>query len=169
MARVASFLQSEWDAEDLTHRDIYIIYCQIDHVGIVESADPGVFIYAMQEVLHILLSQRASILASLNEKSPEVYFGLLEVAFQMRELADQRRCALWTSGYEMDRMWLVEVMRRCQLPPDSPEFKLPPHIQHLRSAVQFERNAQVRRLHQLAQSGEFDKDTRKRLHEIRAT
>jgi len=169
MARVASFLQSEWDAEDLTHRDIYIIYCQIDHVGVVESADPGVFIYAVQEVLHILLSQRASILASLSEQSPEVYSGLIEAAFRMRELADQRRCAFWTCGYEADRMRLTEVMRRCQLPSDSPEFTLPPHIQHLRSAVQCERDAQVRRLHQLAQSGQFDKDTRKRLNEIRGT
>lgn len=63
----------------------------------------------------------------------------------------------------------VEVMRRCQLPSDSPEFTLLPHVQHLRRAVQSEHAAQVRRLHRLARSGEFDKDTRKRLHEIRAT
>lgn len=119
-------------------------------------------------MLHILLSQRASILASLSGQPPEVYSGLVEAAFRMRELATQRGCAFWTSGYEADRTQLMEVMRRCQLPSDSPEFQLPPHIQHLQSAVKSARAAQVRRLHQLAQSGEFDKDTRKRLHEIRA-
>ena len=170
MARVASFLQPERDTgEAVGHRDAYIIYCQIDHVGVSESADPDVFIYAIQEVLHILLSQRASILASLSDQSPDVYADLVETAFRMRDLVDQRRCAFWTSGYEADRMRLVEVMRRCQLSSDSSEFTLPPHIQRLRSAVKFERDAQVRRLHQLAQSGEFDRDTRKKLHEIRAS
>ncbi|MDB5336228.1 MAG: hypothetical protein JWN70_1847 [Planctomycetaceae bacterium] len=169
MARVASFLQPGRNADqDVGHRDIYITYCQIDHVGSVESADPDVFIYAVQEVLHIFLSQRESILATLGEQSPDVYSGLVEAALRMRELAVERRCAFWTSGYEADRVRLVEVMRRCQLPSDSPEFTLPPHVQRLRRRLQAAREEQVRRLHQLAQSGQFDKDLRKRLHEIRA-
>lgn len=169
MARVASYFQLEWNAGDLTYRDIYIIYCQIDHVGTVESADPGVFIYAIQEVLHILFSQRAGIRANLSECPREVYSGLVEAAFQMRDLAIQRGCAFWTSGYEADRTQLLEVMRRCQLPSSSPEFILPPHVQHLQNAVRFECKAQVRRLHQLAQSGDFDKATRKSLLEISNT
>src|SRR4051794_938256 len=71
MARVASFLQPEKNAnQDVEHRDAYIISGQIDHVGVVESADPDVFIYAVQEVLLILLDQRASILASLSDHPP---------------------------------------------------------------------------------------------------
>jgi hypothetical protein len=170
MARVANFLQLERDADqDVGHRDVYIIYCQIDHVGVVESADPDVFIYAVQEVLHILLSQRDSVLASLSDRSPDVYSGLLGAAFRMRELAVQQRCAFWSSGYEGDRMRLLEVMRRCQLPSDSPEFTLPPHIKQWRTALQLRRDWQVRQLHQLTQSGRLDKDTRKRLHEIHAS
>jgi hypothetical protein len=169
MAQVANFLQLERDADqDLGHRDVYIIYCQIDHVGVVESADPDVFVYAVQEVLHILLSQRDSVFSSLSNKSPDVYSGLVAATFRMRELAIQQRCAFWSSGYEEDRVRLVEVMRRCQLPPDSPDFTLSPHIKRWRSALQFQRDWQVRQLHQLAQSGQLDKDIRKRLHEIRA-
>jgi hypothetical protein len=169
MARVASFLQPERDADqDVGHRDIYITYCQIDHVGIVESADADVLIYAVQEVLHIFLSQRDSILATLGEQPLDVYSGLVEAALRMRELAAARRCAFWTSGYEADRVRLMEVMRRCQLPSGSPEFTLPPHVQRLRRELQCAREEQVRRLHQLAQSGLFDKDMRRRLNEIRA-
>jgi hypothetical protein len=169
MAQIANFLQLERDADqDLGHRDVYIIYCQIDHVGVVESADSDVFIYAVQEVLHILLSQRDSVLASLSNQSPDVYSGLVAATFRMRELAIQQRCAFWSSGYEEDRVQLVEVMRRCQLPSDSPDFTLSPHIKRWRSALQFQRDWQVRQLHQLAQSGQLDKDTRKKLHEIRA-
>lgn len=168
MGRVADFLQIETD-QYVGHRDVYLIYCQIDHVGVVESADPDVFIYAVQEVLHILLSQRDPILASLSDQPPDVYSGLVAAAFRMRELAVQQRCAFWTSGYERDRLHLVEVMRRCRLPSDSPEFMLTPHIRHWRSALEFQRDWKVRELHQLAQSGRFDKDTRRRLHEIRAS
>jgi hypothetical protein len=169
MAQVTNFLQLERDADqDLGHRDVYIIYCQIDHVGVVESADPDVFIYAVQEVLHILLSQRDSVFASLSDQSPDVYSGLVATTFRMRELAIQQRCAFWSSGYEKDRVQLVEVMRRCQLPSDSPDFTLSPHVKRWRSALQFQRDWQVRQLHQLAQSGLLDKDMRKRLNEIRA-
>jgi hypothetical protein len=44
MAQLGNFLDptSEWDA-DVSHRDIYIISCEIDHVGVIESADPDVF------------------------------------------------------------------------------------------------------------------------------
>ena len=170
MARVANYLQVERDADkELGHRDVYIIACQIDHIGVVESADPGVFIYAVQEVLHILLSQRDSVLASLSDQSTDVYTGLVAAAFQMRELAVEQRCAFWSSGYVEDRVRLMEAMRCSQLPSDSPEFELPPHIQRWRRALQLERAGQVRQLHQLAQSGQLDKDTRKRLREIRAS
>lgn len=168
MARVADYLQIEAD-QPVGHRDVYIIYCQIDHVGVVESADPDVFIYAVQEVLHILLSRREAILASLSDQSPDVYSDLVAAAFRMRELVAQQRCAFWSSGYERDRAHLVEVMRRCQLPSDSPEFMLSPHLAHWRNALQFQRDWQVRELHQLAQSGNLDKDTRRRLHNIRAS
>ncbi len=56
LAAVASFLQIP---ENVGHHAVYDVYCGIDHVGIVESADPEAFIYAVQEVLYILLSQHS--------------------------------------------------------------------------------------------------------------
>lgn len=169
MAGVLNYLHLEHDGgQDDGRPNIHRIYCQIDHVGVIESADPEIFIFAVQEVLHILLSQRDAVHAALIEHPQDVYPGLVEAAFRMRELAVEQRRAFWTSGYEADGMQLIEVMRRCQLSADSPEFTLPPHIQHMRRALKYEREAQVRRLHQLAQSGQFDKDTRKKLHEISA-
>ncbi|MFN7141279.1 MAG: hypothetical protein ACK4UN_18280, partial [Limisphaerales bacterium] len=166
-AEIASFLQVQRDAdEDVGHRDVYLICCQIDHVGAIESADPDVFIYAVQEVIHLLLSERDAILANLSDQPPEIYAALVESAFRMRELAARQHCAFWTSGYEADRTQLVEVMRRCQLPSDSPDFMPPPHVQHLQRALRIKRESQARQLHKLAQSGQFDKDIRKRLHEI---
>jgi hypothetical protein len=169
LARIGESLQLKRDADqELGHRDVWFIYCKIDHVGVVESADPDVFIYAVQEVLHILLSQRGSVLASLSGESPDVYSDLVATAFRMRELAIQQRCAFWSSGYEEDRVRLMEVMRRCQLPSDSSDFTLPPHMKRWRSVLQSAREWQVRQLHRLAQSGQLEKDLRKRLHEIRA-
>jgi hypothetical protein len=170
LAEVANFLQLERDADqDVGHRDIYIVYCEIDHVGVVESADPDVFIYAVQEVLHILLSERDAVLASLSGQPPEVYAGLVAAAFRMRELALRQRGAFWLSGYEEDRVQLVEVMRRCQLPSDSPDFILSPHLRRWQSYLRCAREEQVRHLNQLAQSGQLDDATRKRLREICAS
>ena len=170
MVGLSSFLTPEADFdEDVGHRDVYITYCQIDHVASVESADPDVFIYCIQEVIHILLSQRDSMVAKLSGKPPEVYSGVVEAAWRMRELAVKQHRAFWTSGYEADRVRLIETMRRCQLPSDSPEFTLPPHVQHLRRALQVAREMQLRQFHRLAQSAQLDKDTRRRLHEIPAT
>ena len=49
--------QKDWDQE-VGHKDIYIIYCHLGKVGTVDSADPDVFVYAVQEVLGILLGKR---------------------------------------------------------------------------------------------------------------
>lgn len=167
MARVANFLHPErdWD-QDVGHRDIYIIYCAIDHVGVVESADPGVFIYAVQEVIHILLDHRNSILPKLGDDSVDVYKNLLEAAFRMRELAAEQRRAFWTSGYEADRVRLMETMRRCQLPEGAPEFMLARHIERIQHALHRERIKQGRRLHDIAGSGLFDNAINRRLRQI---
>jgi len=168
MAGVWDFIQLERDADqEVGHRDVFFIYTRIDHVGVVESADPDVFIYAIQEVIGYLLSQRDSVLGSIGNHPPEVYAGLVTAALRMRELAVQQRRAFWSSGYEQDRLRLLEVMRCCQLPPDSPEFLSPPHLTHWKSMLQCLRDLQVRKLHQLAQSGQLDKDLRKKLYEIR--
>ena len=169
LAHIVRFLHPEDNAGD---RDVYDVYCSIDHTGVVESAEPDAFIFAVQEVLHILLSQREAIFSALAGQSygkpNEIYSGLVEAALRMRELAVTQCRALWTSGYESDRERLVDVMRRCELPSTSPEHSVPPHIQRIRRDLQLRREAQVRRLHQLAQSGQLDKEMRKRLHEIRA-
>lgn len=169
LARLARFIDPSGDCcEDVSHRDVYIVYCTIDHVGVVESADPDIFVYAIQEVICILLSKREEILDSLKDRPEEIYPGLVEAAFRMRELAVRDGCALWTSGYEADRKHLLETMRRCRLAPESPEFALPPHVQKVRSMVKWMQKDQIRNLHQLAQSGRFSKDLRRRLNEIRA-
>jgi hypothetical protein len=169
MARVAGFLHADkdWD-QDIGHRDVYIIGCQIDHVGVVESADPGVFVYAVQEVLCLLLSEREAVLATLREQPAEVYPALVEAALRMRELALERGCAFWTSGYEDDQRRLVEAMRRCHVPPGSPDFAPAPHIQRLRGELSERCAEQIRRVHRLAGHGVVDKEMRGRLCELRA-
>lgn len=168
LARLARFIDPSGDCcEDVSHRDVYIVYCTIDHVGVVESADPDIFVYAIQEVICILLSKREEILDCLKGRPEEVYTGLVDAAFRMRELAVRDHCAFWTSGYETDREQLLERIRRCRLPPGATEFTLPPHVQKVRSMVKSMQKHQIRNLHQLAQSGKFSKDLRRRLNEMR--
>jgi hypothetical protein len=169
MACLGTFLQIHRDAgQDIGHRDVAIIACRIDHLGSIESADPGIFIYVIQEVLRILLVEREKVCAGLAKHSEEIYPNLVEAAFRMRELTLKNGCAFWTSGYEFDRERLIETMRRCNLPANSAEYELPPHVQQFRRELQWLYDAQIQSLHQLAQSGVFSKDVRKRLHEIKS-
>jgi hypothetical protein len=97
----------------------------------------------------------------------EVFTGLVEGAFRMRQLVLDQHCAFWTSGYEADNGRLKEAIRRAALPPASQDYAPPPHLACVRSMARFYGEQQVSRLHRLAQSGRFDKALRKRLNELR--
>jgi hypothetical protein len=172
MARIPAFLKPEdhWD-EDVSDRDTYIIYCSIDHVGTPESADPGVLIYAVQEVLCILLGHREKVMESISTNplgcdALAVYQGLVSGALQMRHLASEHRLAFWTSGYEEDRLRLLQSMKRTELPPSHPDHQPAPHQARLACELVTLTDLQRSRLHQLAQSGRFDQDLRTQLHAI---
>lgn len=172
LADVSRFLEPDkhWD-NDVGLRDIYLIESRIDHVGVPESADANLFIYAVQEVLCILLGEREAVMESLRTNSgssgvDEIYQGLVSTALRMRRLAGDQRIAFWTSGYEADRLRLLERMELAQLPDSDPRHELPPHLR--RVAIELARciKDQKSKLHGLAQSGQLHKDLRKELHAI---
>ncbi len=172
LAEVSRLLEPDkhWD-NDVGHRDIYLIECRIDHVGVPESADPDLFIYAVQEVLCVLLGQRDAVMESLRTSSvpcdaDEVYEGLVSAALQMRRLTSGQRMAFWTSGYEADRLRLVESMALAQLPASDPRHAPPPHLRRFAGELAWRIKDQTSKLHSLAQSGQFPKDLRRELHAI---
>jgi len=163
LAEVTRYLEPDksWD-NDVGHRDIYVISCCLHHVGVPESAEADQFIYAVQEVLCILIGQRETVMKSIQTSSipsgaEEIYQGLVSASMQMRRLAREQRRAFWTSGYEADRLRLVERMDRAWLPLSDPRHEEPPHLKRI--AGEFARliKDQESRLHRLAQSGHFNK------------
>jgi hypothetical protein len=165
-----------WDA-DVGPRDFYIIRCKIDHVGKVESASPHVFLYAVQELLCLLVTEREGVLELIRHNiqcsevysgvNPlEVYHGLMEAAFEMRALTQRDGVAFWTSGYQSDQMQLMEAMRRAALPPSNPEFVAAPHVKNRQADLQRLWKQQVKILHAAASAGGVPKELRKRLLEL---
>jgi hypothetical protein len=177
MAGVGSFNDPNWE-RDVGPRDIYILECRIDHVGVVESADPDIFRYVAQEVLCILLDKRDAVFEKLRltaklERSgsfpadpDEIYQGLLEAAFQMRELTIRDRRAFWTNGYESDRLRLIEALRLASLPPDRPDYAPPPHVRSPRGSLESLWREQAKTLHRVASSGGKSKELRRRLLDV---
>ena len=163
--------QKAWD-RDVGPRDIYILNCRIDHVGTIESADPEIFRYVVQEMLCILLDKREAVFeelgrtADLPASPDEVYHDLVEACFQMRELVIRERRAFWTRGYEADRLRLVEAVRCASLSWDNPDYAPPPHICSLRSQLASFYRDQARTLHRVASSGGLTKELRKRLLDV---
>jgi hypothetical protein len=156
--------ESYYADEEPGYLDIERFCCKIDHAGGYESDDPGRFIFAVQAVLLILLNHKEAVLKEIGEQAEEIYSGLVEAAFQMQALTVKHGYAFWTSGYEKDRLRLLDVIRRCHLPEDSPEYMLAPHLQRIESNIQSHTGRQVKELHELAQSGRFEKDLRRKLH-----
>src|SRR5580700_7142992 len=121
----------EWD---IGPRDLFLIRSRIDRVGSVESANPHAFLYAVQEVMCMLMTERASLIERLCKwaKPPtqpaEIYEGLLETAFEMRERTRRDGHAFWISGYDADRARLENAIRRSLLQPNDPQFLPAPHI-----------------------------------------
>jgi hypothetical protein len=172
LAGVSRFLEPDkhWD-NDVGHRDVCLIECRIDHVGVPESADPGLLIYAVQEVLCILLAHRDAVMETLRASSvssdaDEVYKGLVSAALRMRGLTSEQRMAFWTSGYEADRLRLVESMEFARLPASDQRHSPPPHLKRFTSELAWLIKGQEAKLHSLAQSGQFHKDLRTELHAI---
>jgi hypothetical protein len=172
LAKVSRFLHpdQQWD-HDVGHRDIHLIECRIDHVGVLESADPDLFIYAVQEILCILLGEREVVIESLRACSvpcdaDEAYQGLVSAALQIRRLTIEQRMAFWTSGYEADRLRLVENIELARLPASDPRHVAPPHLRRFADEVAWRIKDQTAKLHGLAQSGQFHKDLRRELHAI---
>jgi hypothetical protein len=160
-----------WD-QDIGPRDFYIIRCKIDHVGKVESASPHVFLYAVQELLCLLFTERDGVMELIRKchypdtEPKEVYDGLVEAAFEMRALTQRDRVAFWASGYQDDQMRLMEAMRRAGLPSDDPGFVAAPHVKKRQAELQRHWKQQVKILHGAASAGNVPQELQKRLLEL---
>lgn len=173
MADVCSFNdpRNNWEL-DVGPRDIFILDCRLDNIGVVESADPDIFRYAVQEVLCILLDKREAVFEKLRREwdfpadPDEIYADLVEAAFQMRELVIRDGRAFWITGYEPDRLQLVEAIQRASLPPGNPDYAPPPHVRSLRSQLESFWRQQAKILHRVASTGGKTKEFRKRLLQV---
>lgn len=157
--------RDDWD-QDFGHRDLWIVECRIDHSGTVESADPGLFVYVVQEVLLLLLMHSDRILGNLTERVADpflVHRNLVEAAFEMRRLTLEDGCSFWSSGGEEDRLRCVDWMEQSRLPETHPSHRKPPHILSKESFLEGLKGVQAKELHRLAQEGRFDREMRKKL------
>ena len=159
----------EWE---IGPRDFYLIRNRIDHVGRIESSNPHVFLYVVQEMLcllfteHRLVSEHCRKLAGPADSPEAIYEGLIATAFEMRERTKTEQIAFWTSGYEADRLRLVDAMRRAALPPNDPEHEAPPHIQARQSHLKMLWQTQLKTLHQASSLKHIPNAMRKKLLEL---
>lgn len=159
--------QEEWD-NAIGDRDLYLIEIKIDHVGVIESAPAAIFLFALQRVLLLSLAHQEFAVEVTknfgNGSDPnEVWNGLVEGAFQMRDLVTRDRLAIWTSGKEFDQVRLQGIVEKHRA---KPQIELLPHQMDLSRAARSKIRGQVRALHRIAHSGEFSKEIRSQLHQL---
>jgi hypothetical protein len=113
---------------------------RLDHVGIVESADPLRFRNIAMQFAVTTLAQRDSVVHSIEPYTIEfqattedVFAGIQEGLWHMIELVSRDRVAFWTVGYEADCILIAEAIRRHRLATDHPDFQAAPHLQREQS------------------------------------
>lgn len=173
LAQITQFLkpEEEWD-NDISDRAVYLIGCRMHHVGATESEEPGLFTYAIQEVLCILFGHRDTLLQSIRTSSvscsaEEVYDGLVSAAVKMRKLVCDKQLAFWITGYEEDRLRLLQRMERSQLSPSTPDYEPAPHIEQKAYELACGLESQRTKLYELAQSGKMPPDLMRELDTFR--
>lgn len=163
--------ESGWD-EFVGFRHIWHLQCRIDHVGSIESEDPIIFHVCAQEVLRVMLLNRAKIIESIRScdtddvAADDVFLQIVEGLAKMLELCLRDSCAFWTSGYEEDCKRVLDRMRRSKLPRGHPEFVQCPHQQQRSSELVLRAGFQLSGLRALAQNGSLDKRLRRIVNQL---
>lgn len=153
--------ESGWD-EFISFRHIWHLECRIDHVGTVESENPGIFYVCAQEILRVMVLHRDKIIETIGSRDIEdaaaedVFLEIVEGLAKMLEFSSRESCAFWTSGYDEDRQRVLDWMRRSRLPRDHPEFVESPHQTHRISERVLRAGFQLSELRSLAQRGPLD-------------
>jgi hypothetical protein len=143
------------------------IWGRIDHVGIVESEEAGIFTIAAQQVLCAMLESPDDCLQyeETAEGAPRlrtpVYAGIIGGLRQMIELAESEEVVFWTSGYVRDADRLREALGKYR----AGELT-PPHRIKGRQEIEQQIWTQRRELRRLAQSGRAEKEIRRFIHAL---
>lgn len=160
-----------WD-EFVGYQHIWHLQCRIDHVGWIDSEDPGIFHVCAQEVLRVMLLNRDQVVQSIGgidtkgESGSEVYLQIVEGIAKMLALCARDGCAFWTSGYEEDRLRVEEWVKRSALPPSHSEYLEPPHVRQRRSEQIRRAGSQLSELRRLAQQGTLNKRLRQLVNQL---
>ena len=149
--------------------DIYRIHYKLDHIGVIRTAPPALFIFALQRVLLLLLEnpdQAKGELRDWSETATEevVFTNLVTGALRMRELTLRDRIAAWISGYDRDGLRLIEAIKSFK--GHIPARFLMPHQREKARWVKNLLQRQVRALHGLAQKSNADRQLRAQLHQL---
>jgi len=159
--------------ERIAYRDLWLLECRIDHVGVVESEDAMRFQVLGLHLLNTLLNQERDVLASLKDppssagiSHQDVYAGIRDGLFEMVKSAGREHLAFWTTGYEADRVALVEIMRRHSLPPGNPDFLEASHVARERREAESRYDSLRKELIAKIHKSTLFKELRTRIHEL---
>ncbi|GEP45122.1 hypothetical protein [Brevifollis gellanilyticus] len=160
-----------WD-EFVGYQHIWHLQCRIDHVGSIDSEDPGVFHVCAQEVLRVMLLHRDHVIRSIEAKginniaTDEIYVQIVAGTARMIELCARDGSAFWTSGSEEDRTRVLNWMQWSALPPGDPDYRESPHLAQRRAEQILRTRSQLSDLRTLAQTESLEKPLRQIISQL---
>jgi hypothetical protein len=164
---------TKWDDIGYFQNRAWQLQCRLDHTGSIESEDSLWFrSFALQFALTFVKHQSAicdslrTFAQRYDVTAEDIADGIKASLWKMIELASDDRLAFWTVGYESDRIYLMEAMRRLRLSPEDPNYFPAPHLEYERSEAKIRwgilKKEAIARIHE---SG-FSKDVRRQIHEL---
>lgn len=171
LERAEDFMR-DWD-EFVGFPHLWRLQCRMDHCGVVESEQPDIFRLCCLTLAFVLLRDEVAILDSLAAEGAqyggtpsEVFTGVRDGLFAMHHRCLEDGIAFWTSGYETDRDFLRDSIRRNHLPQTDPDWLEAPHVQRNRSETELRISFIRRDIIALIGTRQFPKDVRRLIHEL---
>jgi hypothetical protein len=168
----AEDLMREWSCT-ADFKRLWSLSRRIDHCGAAESEDPEIFRVCCTTLIYLMLRDEQAILdemtrdgASRASASVEIFTGVRDGLFAMNHRCREDGFAFWGSGYEADREFLCEYIRRYRLPQGHPDWVEPPHMGKFRRENLWQVDSMRRDIVALLGTRPLPKEVRRLIHEL---
>lgn len=146
--------------------------CRLHHAGGVESEDPMLFQACVLEMLALVLTHAAQVVAALREGAPgrtdsSMLEEIVEGQLRLVELSREHRMAFWTNGGAGDRARLLARMAAWRLGVGHPGFMEAPHVLARRHGHGSALRARVKALRQLSHTRDLTPRIRSQVNQLR--
>src|SRR4030095_3056225 len=143
--------EDDWD-EFVGYKQIWHLFCRIDHVDVVESEDADTFLICVLQLLLTHLEFKTKVIDNIEKHAPqdvrsrELYMEIKNGLEVMADVVKKDGFAFWTTGEESAHLELRHFVTAARGKSTDLEYRIAPHIKQRKLEAQNRINRQLERL-----------------------